>query len=85
MKIDIVTNIMTSIMNDVGGHGSFLKNFAAAFIAADTANKILLYPISLDLIDKYSLNQIEYTLATSDIEAANFENEIKFRKYQDEY
>ena len=52
---DDLEYIFKEIIDDRGGHGDFLKSFAAAFIRADAENKELMMPSALALVVKYGL------------------------------
>lgn len=55
-----VWQIFASIVDGVGGHGSFMTAFARAVVTADNENFELLKPVALELIKKYDLNQKVY-------------------------
>ncbi len=52
-----VLYIYVEIYNGIGNHGRFLRAFAAAVVAADTQNFLLLRPVAEELISKYGLQK----------------------------
>jgi len=57
LATDELEHIFKEIVNDVGGHGDFLKSFSLAFLRADHENQILLKPSALALVEKYDLQK----------------------------
>ncbi len=61
MTDELIRTIFINIVQGLNNHGSFLTNFGKTIITSDLENFNLLRDVTIEIIEKYNLNQKPYT------------------------